>query len=463
LNRRKAIKLGLAVGAAGFVPPAPVAGKNRNRLTAASGTLLPAYNLRTQKIPKTILQCRTTVDVIDAVKYVREHQTPFSILSSGHCFEGFSHSEHTVIDLRAMQSIKVDQQNLATAQPGTTIGKAQSVLAERGRVLSAGLCQTVALGGHLGCGGIGYLSRKAGLLCDQLVAAEMVNAEGKVIRASEEENAGLFWALRGGGPGSYGIVTQAVFRTVPSRKTTYLRAFWNLPIASAASFYSGWQNWSQQLPSEISTTMIVGSNDLKNIFFKIEIVSVATTQETRKWVLSLMRLGAPAIDPEVFQGSYQQVSEVFSQKDFFPSFNAKFGSNFLSGTTSKPVILAALQAILKNPIPRLSIFIERLGGQITAQTDGAFAHRDSAFLIQYAAKLISGPPEEDQLSSFRVFRDIFAPSNNGAAYCGYPDTDLQDWQTAYWGENFARLRQIKREYDPGNVFDHAQSIPPATV
>jgi FAD/FMN-containing dehydrogenase len=461
LKRRGALKLSDAFSATALSTPTIVQAQSRSPLSAKAGSTPKAYNLRTAKTPEHHLLCRSTEDVVEALVFVRQEDLPFSILSSGHCFEGFSHNDHAVIDLSNMNHAAIADDHHLTTEPGTNIRQAQIASAAQGRALSAGLCNTVAMGGHLGCGGIGYLSRAHGLLCDQLVSAEVVTADGKLTTASVDENPDLFWAIRGGGPGSFGIVTQATFRTQPNPKTIFIRAFFNLPMAEAVSFFQAWQSWAMGLPREISVILNLGTNDRKNLFFKVEVVSVAYANVTRAFIRALVALAKPAIDPQIFQGTYTQVGDEIWPKDYYPSAPAKFGSDFVTEFLPANVLEAVFAMILDTPRPRLNLFVERLGGAIgdVDETATGYVHRKANFLVQYAAQFNNVASYEDQLAHFRKFRDGCSKVSEGAAYCGYPDRDNTSWGLSYWGQNFERLKKVKRQYDPENVFRHPQSIP----
>ncbi|CAN0603679.1 unnamed protein product, partial [Ectocarpus sp. 12 AP-2014] len=166
-----------------------------------------AYNLRTAKVPKLRARCQTEDGLKQVLDWVQRTDMPFTVQSGGHCYEGLSQSDELIIDLSALNAARLQEAGTLIAQPGVRLWQANDTAAQLGKALPAGYCQHVALGGHVCGGGTGILSRRFGLTCDNLLSARILTASGGILDVSPTTDADLFWALRGGGSGSFGIVT----------------------------------------------------------------------------------------------------------------------------------------------------------------------------------------------------------------------------------------------------------------
>ena len=420
---------------------------------------LRVHNLALAVQPKQHIVCQSVQDVQRAVQDLTAQGRAFSVYSSGHCFAGFSLHKQAVIDVSGMAQIALDG-DLVTAGPGTQIGALMRVLGAEGRTLPAGFCQTVALGGHLGCGGIGHLSRAQGLLADHLVAAQVVTATGEVLRVSEAEHPDLFWALRGGGPGSFGIVTEMQFRTIPDFQATHLSALVRLPLAQAARVAAAWQTWSMQLPDSVSTTFDANSPDFQNIQMNVTVIAHEDSPELRAAIVRFMG-AVPWIEaPRVTQGAYSDLADVFWPRDYYPTVSMAYASAFSRNTTALDVWQDVFEQMTKQQAPRLQLFIERLGGEMSSVAPEAtgFVHRDADFIWQFEGTLNRLHGQAAQALAVDRFAQGVRAADGQGAYAGYPNPRDTDWETAYWGLNYPRLQRVKRRYDPANVFRHSQSI-----
>lgn len=173
------------------------------------------YNKRFECVtPEIIVYCRSIRAVAKSIRWCRENAVAFSIRSGGHCYEGSSRSNQVVIDLRGLCKIAFDPRNHAIqVGGGATLGDVYTVLARAAQAIPAGTCPTIGIAGHALAGGLGFLVRQFGLACDNIRSIEIANADGDIDVADEKTNSDLFWALRGAGQASFGVVTKLEFRT----------------------------------------------------------------------------------------------------------------------------------------------------------------------------------------------------------------------------------------------------------
>src|SRR3954470_19972664 len=189
--------------------------------------------------PAAVVRCTDTSDVVAVVRFAADPGTPLAVRGGGHSVPGFGTADDAIVaDLSGMQAVEVDDEaRTATAGGGTTWGRFNDVTAAHGLATTGGIISTTGIGGLTLGGGIGYLGRDHGLSCDNLLAAEVVTADGSVHTASEQENPDLFWALRGGG-GNFGVVTRFTYRLHPVTTVLGGPIFFELADAPALLAYS---------------------------------------------------------------------------------------------------------------------------------------------------------------------------------------------------------------------------------
>lgn len=349
------------------------------------------------------------------------------------------------------------------AGPGATLAGVNSLTTVTGRVLPAGYCQTVRLGGHVGGGGLGILSRAYGLASDHLLSARVVTASGQVVTASKDAHADLFWALRGGGSGSFGVVTQSRFalRAVP--EATLIQMHWNLPIGDCAAFLAEWQEVNLRLDRGMGSYLYIARRGAGVIQMRSRLISVADHAVSVAGAQRLYAIARPARDPVVLQSGFGVVADRMWPKAHYPQEHAKIGSNFLTGAARVGTWERVVAALDRDGAFAQTVTLETLGGAVDdiAPSDTAFVHRgDAAFLAQFDMPVPPGADAVARIAAMREVQGILAGEGAAGAYVNYPDLDLPDWQAACWGANYARLVEVKTAYDPQDVFRHAQSVRP---
>ncbi|HEU0115279.1 MAG TPA: FAD-binding oxidoreductase, partial [Thermomicrobiales bacterium] len=202
------------------------------------------FNSRFSRFPLAVIVCSATIDVQNAVKWARAHDIPLRARSGGHSYEAYSVVDSgLVIDVSGLASVAVDlAHGEATVGAGNKLGALYTSLGAAGVTIPAGSCPGVGVAGLTLGGGIGVLSRRDGLTCDNLRAVELVDANGDLLHVSERDHSDLFWALRGGGGGNFGIATSFTFRVTPMGSLATCSASWHWTDAPAA--IDAWQRWA---------------------------------------------------------------------------------------------------------------------------------------------------------------------------------------------------------------------------
>ncbi|MDH3600662.1 MAG: FAD-binding oxidoreductase, partial [Candidatus Tectomicrobia bacterium] len=217
-----------------------------------------AFNRETRKVPALRAVCRSGDAVREVINWARDTGKRFAVHSSGHCFAGHSMHDELVIDTRYLNGIRFDaDQKRVTVGASAFIGHVYERLAASRQGLGGGTYGSVCMAGQTLGGGIGYLARSAGLLCDQLEEITVVDAGGRIMRASQDENADLFWASRGGGGGSFAIATEMTFRTKPVPERTIIYLFIAVSFEQARRIVHDWQLWSSDIGLETTTHLLL--------------------------------------------------------------------------------------------------------------------------------------------------------------------------------------------------------------
>jgi FAD/FMN-containing dehydrogenase len=426
------------------------------------------FNAMIDRRPAAVVRCAGAADVAAAVDYARDNELELAVRGGGHSVPGFGTVDGgVVIDLSGMRSVEVDpDRRTARAQGGATWGDYNGATHVYGLASTGGIISTTGVGGLTLGGGIGYLTRGFGLSCDNLIAAEVVTADGRTIAASERENEDLFWALRGGG-GNFGVVTSFEFRLYPVKDIyggpmffevedagTVLRAFREL-IADAPEEFGGFPAWQIAPPLPFIPEQRHGDTMLA-------FVSCWTgpTEEGER-MLKPLRDAAPVVAEHVGSMPYPALNSAFDALYPPGELQHYWKANFVNELTDD-VIEAHLEHGPRVPVVSSTMHIYPINGacQRVAAGDTAFAYRDANFVTVIAGMW---PDPADNEVNTQWVRDYYAatsPWSEEGGYVNFMAADDQDRVRANYRDNYDRLVEIKRKYDPGNLFHLNQNIVP---
>jgi FAD/FMN-containing dehydrogenase len=378
--------------------------------------------------PAAIARCRTPQEVAEAIARARRDGGGLAVRSGGHCFAGRSSTTGLLIDVSPMDSVALDG-GLVTVGAGAKLAHIYDVLEPHGVTIAGGCGPTVGIAGLALGGGIGILGRRHGFTCDQVVAAEVVLADGRVVTAGEE----LLWALRGAGGGQFGVVTRLTLRTVPAPPTICFRA--RFPHADAAELIAAWQAWAPDAPRSVAASLVVNRGG-------VHLFGAAAPGD------------ALMADAELVELPYRPAKAWLAENGPGEGDDAPFASRSEYFEANLPAdAIGELVEHFPDGGPLRELDFNPLGGAYNdvAPDATAFPHRSARFLLKHTA----GVDERDWL---RRSYEITHPHGTGGAYVNFPDPDLEDPHAAYHGPNVDRLRRVKAEYDPEGVFGFAQSI-----
>ncbi|GAA4975784.1 FAD-binding oxidoreductase [Yinghuangia aomiensis] len=416
--------------------------------------------------PAAVAQCTSAEDVQICLDAARGHGVPIAARSGGHSYLGYSvPNDGLVMDLRPMAQVRVLDDGTAQVGAGARLIEVYAALAEAGRLLPAGSCPTVGVGGLTLGGGVGVLARKYGLTCDRLVAAEVVTADSCVLTASECSEPDLYWALRGGGGGNFGVVTQFTFRTEPAPPLTVFSL--HFPPGSTPSVVGAWQEWIADARPELWSNCVVSGgtpptcrvggcyvgpqSELDPLLDRL--VAAAGTPPTSRSVqaktyLDAMKYMAGCANDTIEQCHLQSEGGVLTR------------AAFVAVSRVLPRALDPQRMVqLMDGRTGIDLLLDSMGGAVAqlAPDATAFPHRSALATAQVYVGTTPGGQEE-ATEAVDAIRDGLAALGATGAYVNYIDASLPDWGTAYYGRNLPRLKQVARHYDPDQVFAFPQSV-----
>ncbi|MGG1939547.1 FAD-binding oxidoreductase [Paenibacillus polymyxa] len=422
------------------------------------------FNRRFSKFPRVIVFCQRTQDVINAVKWARERGIRLRVRSGRHSYEGFSTvNGGIIIDVSEMNKVTVDRKNgVAIVQTGNPLARVYKKLWNKRVAIPAGTAPDVGVAGLTLGGGIGLLSRKYGLTCDNLKQVKMVVASGrygaKTIVANSKKHSDLLWASRGGGGGNFGVATEFTFRVRPISKVSIYSITWKW--SDLEKVLPAWQRWAPSVTNRLTSTIEVAAKQVGSIVSTGQLLGGA--EELRRLIRPLLRAGTP-VKVMVKTVPFIEATHFFAESDL--NLEPKFKITGAYGFQPLPPegVRIIRDFLAKAPNRHSSVWSQSLGGARSAvsrvsPTATAYPHRKAETIYELSARWRNSGEQERNIQWVERFRKALRPFVKGN-YVNFPDLQIKNWPKAYYGVNFGRLKQVKRKYDPHNVFHFAQSIP----
>ena len=427
------------------------------------------WNAMIDKHPAIVARCRTTADVVRAVKFARARGLALAVRGGGHNIAGNALvDDGIVIDLSAMKAVKVDPAaKRVTVEGGALLGDVDAATLAHGLAVPLGINSTTGVGGLTLGGGFGWIGRKFGMTVDSLESAEVVTAAGDVVVASEKSHGDLFWALRGGG-GNFGVVTRFTFRLHPVGPEV-LSGLVVHPLADGAAVLRHYREFTANMPDELSV-YIVARNAPPLPFLAPEVhgkgvVVVAFAyagdpKEGERLVAPLRAFGKPygeAVGVQPFAAWQTAFDPLLApgSRNYWKSHNlAKLEDGFFD---------ALLGAVANLPSDQCEVLVCSLGGAMSRPAPGAtaYAQRDAKYVMNVHGRWEDAADDARCVAWARGFFEAAAPYATGGVYVNFLTAEEADRVAAAYGPNYARLADVKRVYDPDNLFRVNWNIQPA--
>lgn len=428
------------------------------------------YNAMIDKRPALIVRCVDVADVIECVRFARQQNLPLAVKGGGHNGPGLALvDDGLVVDLSHMKGIRVDPAaRTVRAEGGCVWGDVDHATHAFGMATPSGFVSTTGVGGLTLGGGMGYLARTYGLTIDNLLAVDMVLADGSFVTARPGEHDDLFWAVRGGG-GNFGIVTSFEFRLHPVDVVYGGPIFW--PMDQAADVMKFWRRFIETAPEDINgwfafVTIPPVPPFPKEFHFQkmcaIVWCYLGPMDQAEKRFEPIRALGKPAID---FAGPVPFTAlQTLFDKLYPPGLQWYWKADFFREISDEAIALHISHA---NRLPTLlsSMHLYPINGAAhrPSASDTAFSFRDATF----AEVIIGVDPDpannERMIAWARDYWSALHPHSAGGAYVNMLMNEGQETIQAAYRDNYPKLAQIKAKYDPTNLFRVNQNIKPARV
>jgi FAD/FMN-containing dehydrogenase len=419
------------------------------------------YNAAIEKTPALIVRCSGVSDVMRAVEFSRAHNLLLAVRGGGHNVAGNALCDGgVVIDLCAMKGVRVDPaRRTARAQGGVTWGELDHETQAFGLATTGGVVTTTGIAGLTLGGGLGYLMRKHGLACDNLLSADLVTADGRFLTAGRDQNEDLFWGLRGGG-GNFGIATSFEYRLHPVGSV--LAGAVMFPIANARDVLRLYRECTSRAPDELTAYAgFLTSPDGVQLVATIACWSGAI-EAGEEAVRPFRELGHQVADT-IAPIPYRGIQTLFDPA--YPSgLHNYWVSNFLRELSDEAIetIIGYCETV---PSALSAVAIEHLGGAVArvGKTETAFHHRDSPYNLIITSLWRDAGDSEKNIRWTRELHEAMRPFGPDAVYVNYLGDEGEGRVKAAYGPNYERLVELKNKYDPANVFRLNQNIRPTVA
>jgi FAD/FMN-containing dehydrogenase len=427
------------------------------------------WNAMIERRPALIVRCAEASDVAHAISFARESGLEISIRGGGHNIAGSSLCDNGImIDFSTMRKVRVDAgRKRAYVEPGAILADFDEAAQSQGLATPVGINSTTGIAGLTLGGGFGWLTRRYGLTVDNLVSAEVVTADGRRIRASEGENADLFWAIRGGG-GNFAVVTEFEFqlhRVGPE----ILAGLIVFPFDQAKQVLTHYREFVESAPEELNVWAVMRKAPPlpflpAEVHGKEVVVLVpfyaGDAAEGRKLIEPLLGFGTP-------HGEHIGVQPYTAWQKAFDPLLTPGARNYWKSHNFTELSDGALGSMIefagKLPSPQCEIFIGLIAGAANRVPADAMAyrHRDAKFVLNVHGRWEESTDDERCIAWARAFFQSAAPYASKGAYVNFMTEEESDRVAAAYGGNYDRLAQIKNQYDPDNLFHLNQNIKPS--
>jgi len=426
------------------------------------------WNAMIDRRPALVVRCLGAADVINAVTLARNEKLLLAVRSGGHNIAGNAVCDGgLLIDLSLMKSVHVNPASLtARVEPGATLADFDKEAQGFALATPLGINSTTGVAGLTLGGGFGWTTRKFGLTVDNLISADVITADAKLVRASDKENQDLFWALRGGG-GNFGIVTSFEFKLHPLGPEV-LSGLVVHPFNKAGELLREFRRIAKEAPDELTTWIVMRKAPplpfLPTEWHGKEVLIFAACysgdiKEGEKAMHALRALGKPIVDvisPHPFTGWQAAFDPLLT-----PGARNYWKSHDFT-ELSDAAIKVILDAVHTLPSPECEVFIAHVGGAMAriAPDATAWSNRNAHFIMNVHTRWRDRAQDSACVAWARRLFDAAAPFSSGSVYVNFMPDDEDDRVEKAYGTNYRRLAEIKRRYDPNNLFRMNQNIRP---
>jgi FAD/FMN-containing dehydrogenase len=417
------------------------------------------WNGMIDRRPALIARCAGVADVMTAVRFARTHGLLVSVRGGGHNITGNAVCEGgLMIDLSPMKSVRVDQaKRVARAEAGLTWGEYNRETQAFGLASTGGVVSTTGIAGLTLGGGLGWLMGKHGLSCDNLIAADIVTAEGKFLTASAEQNSDLFWGLRGGG-GNFGVVTSFEYRLHPVGPV--LAGMVLHPMAKAKEVFQFYRDYARNCPDEaLAAAALMTSPDGTPVVAVI-VAYIGDLAAGEAVVAPVRKYGSPLLDT-IAPTSYVQLNTLFDAAVPYGGVQRYWKSSFLKELGDDLVeILVERSAKMLSPMSMVMFFHLHGAAARVDRNATAFGLRQDQWDYDVISQWTDTAETAQHVQWTREYWTAVEPFATGEVYVNHLDAEEATRIRAAYGGHYDRLVALKNKFDPSNLFRMNQNIRP---
>jgi len=412
-------------------------------------------------MPDAIAYCDTRDEVAQSVRWATDHEKPIAVRSGGHDYEGFSlNRQGLVIDVSGYDDVTLHGDGTrVTIGAGAMLGDVYRELAKANRILPGGTCPSVGIAGLVTGGGYGMLVRRYGLTCDWLRRVTLIDRNGQVRDSSSDESGDeILWAARGGGGGSFGVISDFEFETLACPpKVVYCSVRWKWDASTVATILARWMEWTNDNRRDLTSGLTLQAGAGRSVHLTGQ--SLGDEREMSQMVAVLAK-GTKPTRSVVTSMPYLDAVNAFAGSAS-PRQSWKNKSSFGSDPLDAKAIATAVDILEAAPHSATCILsFDSFGGAANdvSADKTSFPHRDMSYLLQYQTYWQRREATPEAFAWVKSAFDAIDPHTARRSYRNYADLDLKDWQRRYFAANYPRLQSIKKTLDPHDVFRFPQSI-----
>jgi FAD/FMN-containing dehydrogenase len=426
------------------------------------------WNAMIDRKPALIVQVTSADDVSAAIKFAVTNKLDITIRGAGHNIAGNCICDGgLMIDFSAMKKTRVDREKkVAFVEPGATLKDFDAEIQKHGLATPVGINSTTGIAGLTLGGGFGWLTRKYGFTVDNLLSVEVVTVDGKKLRASEKENADLFWAIRGGG-GNFGVVTQFEFKLYPVGPEI-LAGLLVFPFKQAKSILKQYRDFIQTTPPEFNVWVVLRkapplpflpeeAHGKEVVVLAIAVIS--DFEKNEKLVDSLRGFGEPV-------GEFIGRMPYINWQQMFDPLLTPGARNYWKSHNFTELKDDSLDLVVeyagKLPSPQCEIFIAYLEGKSNSVPPNSMAYssRDLKYILNVHGRWDDAKQDKECIKWSREFFDATLKFASAGAYVNFMTEEENERVAKAYGPNYKKLVEIKKKYDPNNLLKHNQNIKP---
>ena len=423
-------------------------------------TARAVFNGMVDRRPLAVIRPADADDVVRCIEFARRHDLPVTVRGGGHSVAGNAVRDGAVmIDLSRMKAIQVDPEtSTARAEPGITLGEFDRATQAFGLATTLGVVSVTGIAGLTLGGGLGWLNGRYGLACDNLRSADVVTADGRLVRASGQENADLFWAIRGGG-GNFGVVTSFEYQLHPVDLA--LAGGLSYPLTMAAKVLRFYDDFVKTAPDELSTAASLALTPSGEPTVFVAVCYCGQVDEGER-VLRPLRAFQRPVEDWIQPVPYAALQS--ARDEGYPAGRLHYWkSGWLRDLTDAAVATLA-EFLPQMPSSASGIGLQQMHGVASrvAPSDTAFAHRAEQYDFLILSQWPDATDSDRNVEWTRALFEAMRPHLENAVYVNNLGDEGPARVKAAYGQNYPRLAALKRKYDPDNLFRANQNIEPPT-